>query len=324
MENKLDQSALEQYSKKYSEILVEKLFEKKSKISGMQIIDEIPVKQVGLFVLFNLFKMWKLEVAQLKSPYFNYENNEVKLKLEELMNLLSKQISISKNDFHSLLNKAVENTLLLIISPLKYYEELVESYDGLAPSADEVKDLQRFIKINSHMRDALLTAWASNMSREELFNKAFEDLSEPPEDVLEWVGSFNELLHFEIDTFWLDKNTGETLEINEEESEANDFETVHTQFAEENTTLLADSLGFDSSQSSFKSMLTINQKFMFVNDLFDGSKEDFNSVIDFLDTCETKDVVVKFIHNNYIQRGNWKEEAPQVKEFFSLVDKKFG
>ena len=330
MENKLNLPALEEYAIKYSELLSEKLFVNKKLITGQQIIEEIAVKQVGLFVLFNLFKRWKLEMSQLKSPFFNYENKEVKEKLNELMNMLSKHINIEKEDFQPLLVKSIENTLLLILSPLNYYEELVESYDGVAPKMDEVKDLQRFIKINTHMRDALLASWGSNTSGKELFNKAFEGL-EPPEDIEELIAPFNELLTIELDKIWIESES-EALDsiIEEEEQEEREstgseveLETIHTQFAEEKTSLLADSLGFDNVQSSFKVLLTINQKFMFVNDLFNGSKEDFNKVIDFLDTCETKDVIVKFIHNNYIQRGSWKQESPQVKEFFALVDKKF-
>lgn len=324
MENKLNQTALKEYTEKYSNLLLEKLFADKKSISGKEILDEIAVKQVGLFVLFNLFKAWKLEMKQLKSPYFNYEVEEVKLKLEELMNMLSKHISIKQDDFSPLLKKSVEDTLILIVSPLKYYEELVESYNGIAPSMDEVKDLQRFIKINSHMRDALLTSWASNIKEEELFNKAFEGMTEPPEEVHKLIEPFNELLAIELSTFWLEEDIDEPSDlIDDGEEEEAVFRTIHTQFEEENTTLLADSLGFESEKALLKTMLTINQKFMFTNDLFDGSKEDFNKVIDFLDTCETKEVVLKFLQTNYIQRGNWKIEAPQVKEFLALIDKRF-
>lgn len=325
MENKLNKLALEQYAKKYTEILTDNLFASRTSISGKEIIEEIPVRQVGLFVLYNLFKIWKLEMLQLKSPYFDYESKDVKLKLTELMNLLSKSISIAREDFEPLFNKSVEQTLLLILSPLKYYEELVDSFDGIPPSMDEVKDLQRFVKVNSDMRDALLTAWASNYTNDEIFDKAFEGLSEPPEEVSSLISPFNELLTLDLTSIWDDVEEEVEPDLIEEEDEGEDveFKTIHTQFSDEKGEILADSFGFESSQSSLKSILTINQKFMFVNDLFDGSTEDFNNVIEFLDTCDTKDVVLKFIHTNYIERGSWKEEAPQVKEFFVLIDKKF-
>jgi len=326
MENKLNQPALEQYAKKYADLLIENLFRNKESISGKQIMDEILINQVGLFALFNVFKLWKQEMNHLKSPYFNYESNEVIEKLEDLMNVLSKHISISKEDFRPILVKSVENTLLIIVSPLNYYRKLAEEYKDLAPNMDEVKDLQRFIKINSHMRDALLSAWASNYNGEELFNKAFEDLNEPPSDVAPLLAPFNELLELDVSSIWIEEEEMESENnLIEEESELEEAEldTIHTQFKEESTKILADSLGFESSQPSLKSMLTINQKFMFVNDLFDGSNEDFNKVIDFLDSCETKEVVLKFINSNYIHRGNWKPGAPQVKEFLVLIDKKF-
>ncbi len=333
MENKLNQPALEQYANKYADLLIEKLFSNKKSISGKQIMDEISINQVGLFALFNVFKLWKQEMKHLKSPYFNYESDEVVEKLEDLMNVLSKHISISREDFFPILVMSIENTLLIIVSPLNYYRNLAEEYIDLPPNKDEVKDLQRFIKINSHMRDALLSAWASNYNGEELFNKAFEGLNEPPSDVAPLLAPFNELLELDIASIWIEEEEDQAGELEaaneadfideETDLEEVEFSTIHTQFSEEKTEILADSLGFESSQSSLKLMLTINQKFMFVNDLFDGNNEDFNKVIDFLDSCETKDVILKFINSNYIQRGNWKAEAPQVKEFLALIDKKF-
>ncbi len=345
MENKLNQPALEQYAAKYSDLLINKLYSDKNLISGKEIINKIPVKQVGFFVLFNLFKAWKEEMGQLKSPYFDFENEEVKLKLTEFMNLLSKNISVAQSDFAPLLGKAVEDALLVIISPLEYYQNLVASFNGNAPTMEEVQDLQRFIKTNTHMRDALLTAWATNYTAKELFDKAFEGLTEPPQEVKPLIAPFNELLKLDVNSFLIEENeptvepviieevTPDLIEEEEnasltgdvllsEEKEEVEIETIHTQFSEEKTNMLADSLGFEAT-STLKSMLTINQKFMFINDLFDGNNEDFNKVIDFLDSCETKEVVVKFINSNYIQRGSWKAEAPQVKEFLSLIDKKF-
>ncbi|MCF6360728.1 MAG: hypothetical protein L3J29_08210 [Cyclobacteriaceae bacterium] len=334
MENKLNQPALEEYAKKYADLLTTKIFSEKNSISGRQVMDEVPVNQVALFALFNIFKKWKLEMGQLKSPYFNYEHDNVQIKLKELMNVLSQHILISKEDFGPILAKSVQDTLLLIISPLSYYKELVEEYKETAPNMDEVKDLQRFIKTNSHMRDALLTAWASDFKGEELFDKAFEGLNEPPSDVPPLLSPFNELLELDIANIWIEEEAGiaeekeDSDEIDNapepEQLEEVEMNTIHGQFKEDKTEILADSLGFEASKDSLKSMLTINQKFMFINDLFDGNKEDFMKVIDFLDSCETKEVVLKFVNSNYIARGNWKREAPQVKEFLELINKKFG
>ena len=62
---------------------------------------------------------------------------------------------------------------------------------------------------------------------------------------------------------------------------------------------------------------------MFINDLFNDNQEDFNKVLDFLEGCETKEVAVSFINNNYLKHNIWNANAPQVKEFLRLLDKKF-
>lgn len=324
MENKLNRPALEQYAAEFSSVLADQLFANKDAVNGKEILENSRVKQVGLFVLYTLFKKWKVEADQLKSPYFNYENPDVKNKLNELLNTLSQNIRVSKESLMPLLTVAVEQTLLLILSPLKYYEDLVASFGGQTPDMNEVKNLQRFIKINGHMRDALLSAWASNGNEGEVLDKAFEGLSEPPEDVNALLEPFNELLPIEAKSFWdneLESPAGDVLI--EEDEDRSDIETVHTRFSSEKPTTLGDTLGFKTNNTSLKSMLTINQKFMFVNDLFKGNQEDFTKVIEFLDTCETKEVVHKFLDNNYIKRGDWKREAPQVKEFMQLIEKKF-
>lgn len=83
-------SALEQYAAEYSGLLADRLFEQKPTLTGRDILEKIPVKQIGLFTLFQLFEKWKSETEQLKSPYFDYESNEVQTKMKELMNALSK------------------------------------------------------------------------------------------------------------------------------------------------------------------------------------------------------------------------------------------
>ena len=85
---------------------------------------------------------------------------------------------------------------------------------------------------------------------------------------------------------------------------------------------LADTLG-KNNKDSIKTMLTINQKFMFINDLFDGNQNDFVKVIDFLEDCETEEQAVSFIQNNYIKRSLWRAEAPPVKEFIKLIVSKY-
>ncbi len=47
-----------------------------------EIIHLTPVQQVNYFVLKELFQRWKSEINQLKSPYFDYDNDEVQASLK--------------------------------------------------------------------------------------------------------------------------------------------------------------------------------------------------------------------------------------------------
>jgi hypothetical protein len=111
----------------------------------------------------------------------------------------------------------------------------------------------------------------------------------------------------------------------EEEEHHSDNITLNDQFASNSGhQTLADQLKQNQGNAgSIKSMLSINQKFMFINDLFNDNQEDFNKVVDFLETCGSKEVAQAFINNNYLKRNIWNANAPQVKQFIALIDKKF-
>ena len=62
---------------------------------------------------------------------------------------------------------------------------------------------------------------------------------------------------------------------------------------------------------------------MFINQLFDGSVDDFNTVVDFLDNCDSQVEAMNFINNNYLKKNNWNKDLNEVKEFIEVVAKKY-
>ena len=89
MESKLNHEAIEAYASTYTKRIIADFFIQHDKITGQQIVDLKGVKQVNLMVLKNLFQKWKKESDKWQSPYFNYENAEVKKALQAFMNTLS-------------------------------------------------------------------------------------------------------------------------------------------------------------------------------------------------------------------------------------------
>ena len=145
MESKLNYEAIDTYVKAYSSKLNANLFAEKETITGDDIF-QISVHQVGLFVLNKIYQSWALEANKLKSPYFNYESEAVHASMQKLMNVLSKNILVSRSDFEPMLTRAVHDTLLLLISPYSYYKILLEKDDT---NIEVLQAMDKFVTINT-------------------------------------------------------------------------------------------------------------------------------------------------------------------------------
>jgi len=76
MEDKYNQLSLEQYSRNLAKLLSDRYFASNETINGQQLITFSPVKQINLFVIKELLISWNREMANLKSPYFDFEDEE--------------------------------------------------------------------------------------------------------------------------------------------------------------------------------------------------------------------------------------------------------
>src|SRR5687768_15170857 len=113
MDEKISLEAIAQYSDTYADKILQEYFSSKEKITGSEILSLCNIQQVNLFIVSELFKNWREENKKLRSSYFNYDHPEVKEAMENLMTLLSKNISIDRANFTPLLKKAVNQTLLV-------------------------------------------------------------------------------------------------------------------------------------------------------------------------------------------------------------------
>lgn len=323
MENKLNYTAIEAYTKQYSARLVDSLYESKQHVSGDDIL-KLPVKQVGLFILQDIYTQWAKEADRLKSPYFNYENADVQAALEKMMNTLSKNILVAKDTFLPLLENAVYQSLILIFSPYSYFKNLIIDQNI---SFDEFNSLLKFIVINNAAAtalDAKMKAASEDSDRNELINEVFLALASP-EGASEHVGAFSTLEPIKENEFYITLGAPVIDEDEEDEEQPESDVTINDRFSGAKYETLADKLKTEQSGSveSLKSMLSINQKFMFINDLFNDNQDDFNKVMDFLESCESREAARSFIDNNYLKHNTWNPNAPQVKEFLALIDKKY-
>lgn len=123
MEDKYNQLHLEQYSKQLANLLCDRHFATHDSVNGPQLIGFTPIKQVNLFVIKQLMLNWHQEMANLRSPYFDYEHEDVKEALLNFMNVLSRKILMKRNAFEPLLEKAIYDTFKTVLAPVTTFEE---------------------------------------------------------------------------------------------------------------------------------------------------------------------------------------------------------
>lgn len=174
----------------YAETLAQKIcadfFSDKDEITGEQLLDLTEIDQVNLLVIRTLYQKWQSEIARLKSPYFDYSNEEVSTALTQFVNILSKHISIKETHFKPLLAQSFFQTLALSLSPTTFYEKQLNEADNAYITPEWASQLGRYIRINTSLFDQWLqqlpetgllfteasAAFSSISAKEELENPA--------------------------------------------------------------------------------------------------------------------------------------------------------
>lgn len=126
MASKLNNNAVLAYAESFAKAVCSDFFAKHERITGSQLTDFCGIKQINLFIIKILFEKWQADNAKIKSPFFDYENPEIKALLEKLMNMLSRNISIDQATFEKLVTQAVADTIQLLLAPYVFYEQEVQ------------------------------------------------------------------------------------------------------------------------------------------------------------------------------------------------------
>ena len=148
MEEKIKTAEITRYSKEFSIAIANNFFKDKDKISGQEILSFCAVRQVNLFIVYELMRTWVSEGHKWKSPYFDFSAKAVQDALMQFQNTLSNHILIAKPDFIPLVEKSVFNTLSLIISPYDFYSSILDNQGEEFIRMTDLKKEIKYIKIN--------------------------------------------------------------------------------------------------------------------------------------------------------------------------------
>lgn len=345
MDEKISLEAIALYGDAYAEKVLKGFFTSKEKITGPEILTLCNVQQINLFVIRELFKVWRDDTKKLKSPYFDFEHPEVKEALENFMGVLSKNISIDRSYFAPLLKKASSQALLVIFDPYDFYSLTITGKNNkldIDPFREEIK----YLKVNKEPLERMLQKLEQKGVKEISGNEAFavldqilEEVNFTPEDVESYIEKFSAVIPLDPTKFFIPKEAAVKPPVVEKKPEpptpapkpvatpkpvAQNVirQTVHTsptvneKFAKESKPL-----SNLRKVTKIKDGLTINQKFMFTKVLFHGDFELFSKAIDRLDQLDHLNAALKYIDEEYA--ATWDRDSEEFHEFMELVEKRF-
>jgi hypothetical protein len=344
MDEKISLKALEDYSDDYASKVTASFFSSKEKITGPEILSLSEIQQVNLFVIRELLHAWRLESQKLRSPYFDYASPAVSESLTRFQNLLSNNISISRENFQPLLKKAVSQSLYLILGPYDFYSDTLDSH-GSNLKIEELRNDVKYIRINRTPLEKLLQDLGEkkmdSISGKEAFallDHILEEVNFTPEDIDDYLTKFSEVVPLNLERLYEKKQASSGPEASKVPIKAPEPVTAsdpaqkseskaETKKVVEQVPLSDQQPGKGATlaenfqkRKKIKDSLTINQKFMFTKILFNGDFELFSSAVERLDEFDNLSQAQKYLTNNY---GEWNPDSEEYQEFMEMVERRF-
>jgi hypothetical protein len=332
MENKLNPSALQKYSKDYAGAFFVKFNQKA--FSGSDIKNLAQAEQINLQIIALLFDRWQKEREHLTSPYFDYQPKAVQDQMDTLMNVLSRHILVKPTDLRPLLEEAVQNTLELIFDPFAWWKKKMEQQKEV--STERTEKWMKFVKINTSLPQTWLEkAGGKTLSNTEaitLLEQAWQSLEEELEDTLGHVKALSEVFAPDLDILYKGNKHDEAYKDQPKvyvqptptasASQKKIVHTLHDSISTDSRPTLADRHR-RSKLDSLTKAFSINQRFMFQKELFGGEQQTFDEAIAELDQCSTYDEAENLLGRNYISRFHWDLDSEEAGEFLEILARRF-
>ena len=340
MERKLDQALVEQYSEEFTEKVLLSAFADTKRLDGQAILNLSPVKQINLLVIKALFDQWQREIDKLRSPYFDYESEEVQQALDNFINTLSQNISVDRNNLQPLVERAVQDTLYLVFNPTSYYQQQVSAIPDEGIRQEGVLTWLKYIKINRSLLELYINKIQQQSSpvldsdtATHLLDETIKEFSDPLEETSPHVTAFSEIYSFEPEQLMADDAPAHseeepTLEPEENKSEeevtSTDFRTLHDHLSQQspaNTTLT--NIQKKHKTESIREQIGVNQRYMFIRELFGNDPQEYQQAIYELDQKQSYVEAFNFLRHEFAQKHHWKMDSEEVVELLEIVSKRY-
>ncbi|TXK44631.1 hypothetical protein FVR03_13390 [Pontibacter qinzhouensis] len=369
MEDKYNQLHLERYSKDLANLLCDRHFASYDTVNGPQLLGFTPIKQVNLFVIKELLMKWHHEMANLRSPYFDYEHEDVKEALLNFMNVVSRKILMKRNAFEPLLQKAVYDTFLLVLAPPTVFEERflrIQEEITLPKLQDNLKYLDLDKQVVAGFIDTLSPTSRDRdyiLSRYRLYSNAHVNNRTPLHELVEKFNTLLPISERELLSIATpapqelakptpaapveEKDVVAPIHMAQREASVprpiteaprvavqpqgnlnERFKIAERPTLNENfykgtsATSLADSHS-NRKIESLKNSISINQRFSFINELFDGDNMTYYQSIKQLDEFGHPEQAKQFVTEELASKYDWSKKQEHVSKLLHLIERKF-
>ncbi|MBC7451286.1 MAG: hypothetical protein H7259_07330 [Cytophagales bacterium] len=351
----LDKPTIQSYGVALSGKLTDEYFSSREIIKGDEIVRFTDIEQLNFFILMNLFDRWKEEIVRLKSPYFNYEDQEVALALKTFVNKVSRHIAVRKEFFKPLVQKAIVDTLTYLLNPIEFIEQ--EFGRAGTISVTDLQEKQKFFKLHKDSFQQWLDAVSGKYTGAFQSKEAIEEYKRtaPRHHAVLYsdpvVDKFNQLLKLTIQIPSPQQATVDKLvktmpsepSLKKEESAVttsakpgkDSDNTVNGKFSKQQLTI-NDSLKSTSKEGTsiaerlskskiedIKSSIPLNMKFLFINVLFDGKAHEYNDALAQIEQCPDVASAQVLLIEKYGKKNQWDTHKEEMKEFFQIIGRKF-
>ncbi len=75
--------------------------------------------------------------------------------------------------------------------------------------------------------------------------------------------------------------------------------------------------------TDLKTAVSLNDKMLFVRDLFNGYNLAYNEAIELLNRCKTFDEADRLLKANYVAKNNWAARQATADKFYTVLHRRF-
>jgi hypothetical protein len=352
---RLDFKSIGEYSQAYSQQLCNEFFSNKDTISGSEILNISPVDQVNLFALKALFETWKTT----SENFMNVTSQHIAVKKADFQAIIKKAtvdtitLAISPADYFDVILRDLPDfkcTKSDIALMRKYTRINANIAEGISQKMGDENSVFTNQALNwlpeiiqeMPMDDADITLGQFNSTLDLDKSKFFKNQISANDTINKNENvSFFDNIAATKPTEIVEKPTviAPKIEVEKAEVAVVDLpgddapETLNDQYqsahrtvnehlkADDNSQTLAD-LHQNSPIKNISGSISLNQKFIFINKLFNGDSAAYNETIDILEKCNSTDEAINLLKYKYAPKYQWNLNSDEADELMDILKRK--